>query len=121
MKKKNLLTGLVALMFALSLNYRYATNDYGILENALLAHAQASSSSSSNSSSSNQNGNCSNMPCSKKPNPIECTLYKYGNEWRDKQSGETGFSGITKSGTMVTCPNEGLGCTEQPCRAADEI
>ena len=131
MKTKNLIIGTVALMFALSLNYKYATNDYGILENTLLSHAQASSSSSSSSSSSNSTNECSGIPddnsyCGKKDQPEACTLYLYTNasgeaEWSDKhKSGAFSFTGITKPGIKINCPKKGNGCKTYACREADE-
>ena len=46
MKKNKLFTtliGFAAMTFTLSLNYRYASNNYGILENTLSAHVLAAS------------------------------------------------------------------------------
>ena len=132
---KKYLIGLVALTFALSMNYRYATNDYGILENALLAHVQASSSSSTSSSSNNPNANCWNLPnnhnggnihvyCDKKGDPKKCVLYKHIDtsgaiEWSesDKLGGTFTYTGIKQDGVRESCPKNGIGCTVYSCHA----
>ena len=134
---KKYLIGFVALAFALSMNYKYATNDYGILQNALLTHAQASNSSSSNSSnsssSSNLNEKCWELPnnhngqnpslyCTKEGKPSGCNLKKFidANGNVVNKDGEAGagftYTGITISGVKELCPKKGVGCTVYSCK-----
>jgi len=49
--------GFSAFVFALSLNFRYALNDYGIIENTLATAVLAQTSSTGGGSNSNSNSN----------------------------------------------------------------
>jgi len=64
------LIGLGAILFAMSLNFRYALNDYGILDNTLSFHITAQASSSgggSGSGSGSGSGDDSGSSSSDKP------------------------------------------------------
>ena len=142
--KKKLVIGLsvLALMFALNMNY--AINKYGIMNNSLSIHVLAQSSSSSGDGSGSDSGSSGggsssstdpddegckkkqdNVKCDKDGDPKDCTLKKYkdaeGNvKWVDSDSGTP--DGFTYTGTSITglkeeCPNDGHGCTVYPCQS----
>ena len=51
--------GFATFAFALSLNYKYASNDYGVLENTLSTHVLAQSSSGNGGGGSSNGGSSS--------------------------------------------------------------
>ena len=108
MNKKKLFTtmiGLVALAFTLSLNYRYASNDYGILENTLSVQVLASGGSSGGASGGDScDAECrkkkekENWKCEQKYENID-SRELCGDKWR--------FS--SRIGTMYTCSKKEKG------------
>lgn len=76
--RKNILTiiGLLALSLALSLNYRYANNDYGILENTLVPQVLAQTNSTTGTGTGTSSGGITNPWLRKHQRTDEnCTLH----------------------------------------------
>ena len=108
MKTNKIFTGFIGFAtfaFALSLNYRYALNDYGVLENTLSTHVLAQSSNGNGGGGGSSSGVKKALPYENvKGRNDHCILW-WGGGW-------------TASVKWVCyCPYDGefSSCYEKPC------